>query len=105
MKITTLVIALSLAGGCYVETVPTVDVAARPLANVAPGVDVVAGTNVYFADDAYWYWDGGLWYRSAYWGGPRISVDVVPPVLARLSHPVIYPHFGARIAVRGHWRR
>ncbi len=84
------VAALPIAG-CYAEA-PAPAYAASPapaLTAVAPGVEVVTdwGAPVFFADDFYWYLDGGLWYRSAYLGGPRIRVDVVPPVIARIPHP------------------
>jgi len=90
------VTALPLAA-CYAEApAPAYAATTAPaLTSVAPGVEVVTdwGAPVFFADDFYWYLDGGLWYRSAYLGGPRIRVDVVPPVIARIPHPEVYAHY------------
>lgn len=68
---------------------------APALAYVAPGVEVVTdwGTPVFFADDFFWYWDGGVWFRSSVLGGERIRVREVPHSLARVEHPENYSHF------------
>ncbi|MCE9575841.1 MAG: hypothetical protein K8W52_22010 [Deltaproteobacteria bacterium] len=78
------------------------------LAYVEPGVEVVAGwdTPVFFVDDAFWFWDGGLWYRSAYWGGPRVYVRDVPTRITHIPRPQGYAHYRPsgptrRIGVRG----
>jgi hypothetical protein len=59
---------------------------------IEPGVWVVdnAGVPTYFADNVYWCFDGGLWYRRPRWGGPWLRVDVgrVPGrVVHRDHHP------------------
>jgi len=67
------------------------------LAYVGPGVEVVSdwGTPVFFADDFFWEWDGGFWYRSSVLGGPRLRVHEVPGVVARIERPSGYAHFHA----------
>jgi len=65
------------------------------LTYVAPGVEVVADwdTPVFFADNLFWYWDAGLWYRSSVLGGERIAVRDVPVGVARIRNPGGYAHF------------
>ena len=92
-----LVTAAGPLTGCYVETpvYTTTTVPPASLAYVAPGVEVVTnwGYPAFFTDNFYWYFDGGVWYRAAYLGGPRVRVDVVPPVIARLPRPEGYAHY------------
>ena len=73
----------------------SLDVDAPSLAYVAPGVEVVADWDapVFFADDFYWWLDGGLWYRSERLGGDRVLDRNVPPAIARLRNPEGYSHF------------
>jgi hypothetical protein len=72
-------------------------VAAPGLAYVAPGVEVVSDwdTPVFFADDFFWYWDGGVWFRGSVLGGERVRVREVPSGIARIQNPGGYAHFGA----------
>ncbi len=93
---------LGILGACAparvsgsVAVVDPVYAGSPALAYVGPGVEVVTdwGTPVFFADDFFWYWDGGLWYRSSVLGGERIRVREVPGAVARIDHPEHYSHF------------
>jgi hypothetical protein len=83
-------------------TAPIVD--APALAYVAPGVEVVADADmpVFFADNFYWYWDGGLWYRADRYGGPRVVARDVPSGLRGIREPRAYVryHGSARMVQR-----
>ena len=74
-------------------TTPVVD--APALAYVAPGVEVVADsdTPVFFADNIYWYWDAGLWYRADRYGGHRVLARDVPSRLRGIHEPRAYIHY------------
>ena len=105
----TLIVLFALAAaGCYTEA----DVGSRAsyatpdLEFVAPGVQVVAGFDypVFFADGAYWRYDGGIWYRShTYTGGWSVSYNV-PVAVRRIDRPAAYAHYHAhaRGTVRDH---
>jgi hypothetical protein len=107
-----IVAPLVALGGCAVEARPAYP-AAPGLVYAGPGVSLVAGTDdVYYADDYYWFYDGGLWYQSAFWGGPRVAVGFVPRFAAGIRvHPYVGGirfggRFGggARVGVRGGFR-
>lgn len=85
----------SACGPAIVEG--SVGVEAPQLAYVAPGVEVVADWDapVFYANDFYWYWDGGVWYRSTVLGGPRVVVRDVPVAVARVHRPWVYAHYRA----------
>jgi hypothetical protein len=88
--------APAVASGTVAVSAPAY-VSSPGLAYVAPGVEVVAdwGAPVFFADNFFWYWDGGLWYRSGALGGERIAVREVPVAVARIRNPGGYAHFRA----------
>ncbi len=66
---------------------------------IDPGVSVVCDNNytAYYSSNFYWHFDGGSWYRSAVWGGPRIQVGVgaVPSTIAWRDHRR-YVHYQRR---------
>jgi len=91
------------ASGSIVVSAPAYVPPAPGLAYVGPGVEVVADWDapVFFADNFFWYWDGGMWFRSAALGGERIRVREVPVAVARLHNPGAYAHFrGEAHAIR-----
>ncbi|MGH9884287.1 MAG: hypothetical protein ACREBE_02085 [bacterium] len=71
------------------------------LAYVAPGVEVVADWDapVVFADNFYWAFDGGVWYRSEHLGGPRIVVNAAPYAVMQIREPMRYAHYHAPAGV------
>lgn len=94
--------------GAYVETSPE-------LAYVSPGVYVVADYSepVFYADNAYWRYDNGVWYSSSrYNGGWRYST--APRALVTIDRPYAYVRYrpqmryqaraDGRVIVRDHRR-
>jgi hypothetical protein len=61
-----------------------------PLVAVDAGVWVVEDypVTVYYHDDAYWYYEGGVWYRRARWDGVWVTADVnvVPTIIVQRDH-------------------
>jgi hypothetical protein len=102
------VVPLAVASACAPGVSGTVAVSSTgyvrdpALVYVSPGVEVVADWDapVFFSDGAYWYWDNGLWYRSAYLGGERIRVNYVPPTISRIDRPSRYVHYRPEVSVR-----
>ncbi|MCB9594612.1 MAG: hypothetical protein H6719_17900 [Sandaracinaceae bacterium] len=81
------------------------------MAYVQPGVWVVANQPdaVFYANGAYWRYDGGVWYQSTYLGGwAPAPLSVVPHAVVRIDRPRRYRGYrlprGARIrpAPRAH---
>jgi len=99
-----------LASGCYVSDEAQysggVAVAAdgnADLVEVSPGVEVVAdyGLPIFFADDYYWWLDGGIWYQSTWYGGGWARARYVPPHVAGIGHPERYVHYRPAGYLRG----
>jgi hypothetical protein len=95
------------AGG-HVRSHAHADVVAEPavvfyepptLVAIDAGVWVVPQfhTAVYYVNDAYWYFEGGVWYRASYWDGDfaAVHVSAVPSVIVHRSHSS-YVHYVAR---------
>lgn len=81
----------------------TVSAPAPQLVEVKPGVWVVADYDqpVFYANDVYWRYDNGVWYRSSYLGGwAAVSVDVVPRSVVVIDRPARYRRYRARTGVR-----
>ena len=89
----------SIVGACTPMVSADVGVAAPgpSLSYVAPGVEVVTDADypVFFYDNFYWYWEGGLWYRSPRFGGPRVVVREAPRALVQIREPARYVHYRA----------
>jgi len=86
-----IVVVLTLVTGCGGATVgygPRY----HDLAYVAPGVHAVVGNQVpmYYADNYYWRYDGGYWYRSPYYDSGWNYVQRPPAAIARLERPWSY---------------
>ncbi len=91
-------IASTLAG-CYVITpVPAyavaVDDGGTDLVEISPGIEVVpdVGEPIFFADDYYWAYRGGLWYSSTWYGGGWVRTGP-PRWSVRVPHPEAYVHY------------
>ena len=61
----------------------------------SPGVQVIADYDypVFYSDNFYWRYDGGLWYRSGYWGGGWGVSYNVPYGIRGIAHPYSYAHY------------
>lgn len=93
------VLFAGLAGGCTTRATvahsAAVTVATPDLVAVGPGIYVIAdyGEPIFFADGFYWWFYGGLWYRSTYYTGGWVYVPSPPVVIARISQPHVYRHY------------
>jgi len=93
-----LVSALSAAAGCYVAAEPQYTAeedGAGDLVEVSPGVEVVADYDepVFFADDFYWAFRGGVWYSSPWYRGGWVRAEHVPDHIGHIEHPEMYRHY------------
>jgi len=95
-----LLIAALLAPGCFVSETPyqgTVVAAdgTGELIEVSPGVEVVADVDapIFFADDLYWWMNGGIWYQSTWYGGGWVRAPRVPPHIGGIAHPEGYRRY------------
>ncbi|HEY5952096.1 MAG TPA: hypothetical protein VIV40_41650 [Kofleriaceae bacterium] len=95
------VAALGLATGCYTQGDVGVGYSygyaapAPSMYYVQPGVSVVAYSDypVFYSDNYYWRYDGGLWYRSSYYNGGWIAWNDVPYSVRTIDRPHTYAHF------------
>lgn len=64
------------------------------LVYVAPGVRVIADYHqpIFYADNFYWRYDGGSWYRSSVYTGGWVYASP-PPVILRIERPHAYVHY------------
>ena len=64
------------------------------LVYVAPGVQVIADYNepIFYADNFYWRFAGGTWYRSTYYSGGWVYASP-PAVVLRIERPHAYVHY------------
>ena len=93
------VVALALGAGCGpAEVSGTAYYNGPDLAYVSPGVSVVADYDypVFYADNFYWRYTDGAWYRSPVWYGGWYSVSTVPWAVARIDRPWAYSHYRPR---------
>jgi hypothetical protein len=92
---------LALSAGCYHQGDVGVGYSygyaapAPDLYYVGPGVSVVAYSDhpVFYADNYYWRYDGGIWYRSGYYNGGWIVAYDVPYNVRRIDRPHTYARF------------
>lgn len=93
-----IVLAVGLAtaaatAGCYAYSYDGYT-AGADLAYVAPGVSVVTDYDypVFYADNYYWLYSSGLWYRSPnYYGGWTYAVP--PSSVLGIHHPGAYAYY------------
>lgn len=84
---------------------------APDLVYVAPGVQVIADYDqpIFYADNYYWRYDGGTWYRSSVYTGGWVYARPPAPLM-RIERPHAYVHYrpagwaprGQRPDVRDH---
>jgi len=104
LKKIALVTCLALGAGCAVGARGTV-VYSDPepeLLYVSPGVSVVADYDypVFYADNYYWRYDGGIWYRSNNYRTGWVGTRNVPVTVARVERPHTYVHYRSGAVVR-----
>jgi hypothetical protein len=65
------------------------------VAYVAPGVEAVVGYDypVFWADNAFWLWSGGVWFTSAFHNHGFVHARFVPHSIAHIDHPESFAHF------------
>lgn len=74
---------------------------APELVYVSPGVYVIADYDypVFYSDNAYWRYDGGVWYRSpTYTGGWRMTTRV-PVAVRTIDRPHAYVRYRGNVRV------
>lgn len=78
---------------------PVVFVAAPQLVYVGPGLYVVRDYDeaVYYSDGYYWCQRGDVWYQTAYWSDPWVTVHVsaVPTTFVHAHHHSYVHYHGA----------
>lgn len=100
-----LALALSVSlGGCVPHVRFRAEVAPTSLVAVSSGVWAVYDypEAVFYADGAYWWWNDGSWYRSAYAdsGWVYVQIRVVPAGVRGIERPHGYVRYRAAGARR-----
>jgi len=97
-----LALALSLvatagSSGCAGSAHTSTTVVTPRLILVSPGVWVVSDYHreIFFYNDFYWWYSGGIWYRSLHYYDGFVRVSVTPAPLVRLHHRNRYIHYKA----------
>lgn len=95
------VAALGISAGCYHQGDVGVGYSygyaapAPSMYYVSPGVSVVAYSDypVFYSDNYYWRYDGGLWYRSSYYSGGWVAWNNVPYGVRSIDRPYRYARY------------
>jgi hypothetical protein len=95
------VAALALGAGCYTQGDVGVGYSygyaapAPSMYYMSPGVSVVAYSDypVFYSDNYYWRYDGGIWYRSSYYNSGWIVWNDVPYHVRSIDRPYRYARF------------
>ena len=87
LLVATLLLTSCAAGVAYEAPPPD-------LVYVSPGVQVIADYNepIFYSDNLYWRYDGGVWYRSHHYRGGW-AVATPPPAVLRIDRPRAYTHY------------
>jgi hypothetical protein len=90
----------SLLTGCYATARPVgygyqATAVGPNLAYIGPNVQVVSDYDypVFYSDNYYWRYDGGLWYRSSYHTGGWSVWNDVPVGVRSIDRPYGYVHY------------
>ncbi|CAN5919200.1 hypothetical protein BH11MYX3_BH11MYX3_31180 [soil metagenome] len=82
------------------------DVQTPELVEISPGVQVIADYDepVFYSDNYYWRFDGGVWYRSHDHRRDWVRIESPPERVRRIDRPTAYIHYhaNARAEVRDH---
>ena len=65
------------------------------LVYINPQVRVIADYNepIFYSDNYYWRYDGGVWYRSANYTNGWLRIEIVPVAIRRIERPTAYIHY------------
>lgn len=78
---------------------------APPMVEVEPGVQVIEDYDqpVFYSDNMYWRYDGGIWYSSRYHDRGWYRNDRVPERVHHIDHVENYRHYrsGGGVRVEG----
>ncbi len=89
---------LSACTGTGTGTVQySADVQTPELIEISPGVQVIADYDepVFYSDNYYWRFDGGVWYRSQDHRRGWVRYEAVPERVRRIDRPSAYIHYHA----------
>lgn len=96
--------AMGCTGSAQMHTTAVAEADYTPpqLIEVEPGVQVVADYDepVFYSDNMYWRYEGGVWYQSRYHNHAWVRVAAPPPVVAHIERPEIYVHYHGKAEVR-----
>lgn len=100
-------LSLLVVVGCYSEE-PGMGVsygygAAPGMVYVGPGVQVISDYDypVFYSDNYYWRYDGGLWYRSGVYNGGWSAAYDVPVGVRGIREPGGYVHYRGNAGFNG----
>jgi hypothetical protein len=102
-----LLLGVAMVSACAGTYRATATVSTPDLVYAGPGVYAVANFSdpVFYADNYYWRYDDGYWYRSSYVTGGWQYVPRPPRVVARIDSPYTrYYRDGGRVHVDRRWR-
>ncbi|HEY5926877.1 MAG TPA: hypothetical protein VIV11_34560 [Kofleriaceae bacterium] len=96
--------ALAFGAGCYTHGDVGVGYSygyaapAPSMYYVSPGVSVVAYSDypVFYSDNYYWRYDGGLWYRSSYYDRGWVTYRNPPHYIRGIDRPQRYARYDGR---------
>ena len=113
--------ALATGAGCYTQGdvgvgysygYASAGYASPDLYYLGPGVSVVAYSDypAFYADNYYWMYSGGLWYRSSYYGSGWVAYNDVPYSVRSIRNPYGYTRFQpgrgwTRVSAGGNYNR
>jgi len=95
--------AIGCTGSAQVHTEGDVAYTQPALVEVEPGVQVVADYDepVFYSDNMYWRYEGGVWYQSRYHNRAWARVDAPPVAVRHIERPEMYVHYHGRADVGG----
>lgn len=96
-------LVVGIGSGCAVRSRGVIYADPAPsLVYVSPGVSVIADYDqpIFYADNAYWRYDAGLWYRSGSYRGGWVSSRNVPMSVRRIDRPASYIRYNASVGRR-----
>jgi hypothetical protein len=67
------------------------------MVTISPGVQVIEDYDqpVFYSSNAYWRYDGGVWYQSNTYTGGWARVSATPAALVTIQQPSMYVHYHA----------
>ena len=80
------------------------------MVSISPGVQVIEDYDepVFYSSNAYWRYDGGVWYQSHTYTGGWERVTAAPAAIVSIQQPSMYVHYhasaraGARVEDHDH---